>query len=193
MDSGSASASELFARVVQLEKRGTVIGDRTEGAVMEARHFTFSQDKAFGQFLPYGAELTVADLKMTDGNSLEHHGVVPDEILLPSPEEWRWVPILNWRARCSWPAFQCHPAPPARCFPYAGGKAHSPKVISRIPAHGLAASGGIYRLMIPIFGCLPPTSRKRKGRAAKARRLSFIELAFRFPAPRRRPLTTPSR
>ena len=87
IDSGSASCSELFARVVQLEKRGTVIGDRSAGAVMEARHFTFSQDKAFGQFLPYGAEITIADLKMTDGNSLEHHGVVPDEILLPSPEE----------------------------------------------------------------------------------------------------------
>jgi len=87
VDSGSASCSELFARVIQLEKRGTVIGDRSAGAVMEARHFTFSQDKAFGQFLPYGAEITIADLKMTDGNSLEHHGVVPDEILLPSPEE----------------------------------------------------------------------------------------------------------
>jgi len=87
VDSGSASASELFARVVQLEKRGTVIGDRTEGAVMEARRSSFSQDKAFGQFLPYSVELTVADLKMTDGNSLEHRGVVPDELLLPSAEE----------------------------------------------------------------------------------------------------------
>ena len=87
VDSGSASAAELFARVVQLEKRGTVIGDRSAGAVMEARRFQFSQDKAFGQYLPYGMELTVADLKMTDGNSLEHHGVVPDELLLPGPEE----------------------------------------------------------------------------------------------------------
>lgn len=87
VDSGSASSSELFARVMQLEKRATVIGDRTAGAVMEARHIPFSQDKAFGQFLPYSMSLTVADLKMTDGNSLEHHGVVPDELLLPAPEE----------------------------------------------------------------------------------------------------------
>jgi C-terminal processing protease CtpA/Prc len=87
VDSGSASSSELFARAVQLEKRGTVIGDRSEGAVMEARHFPFSQDKAFGQFLPYAMSLTVADLKMADGNSLEHRGVVPDQIILPSPEE----------------------------------------------------------------------------------------------------------
>jgi C-terminal processing protease CtpA/Prc len=87
VDSGSASAAELFARVVQLEKRGTVIGDRSAGAVMEAREFPFTQGAAFGEFLPYGVEVTIADLKMTDGNSLEHHGVVPDEILLPSPEE----------------------------------------------------------------------------------------------------------
>jgi carboxyl-terminal processing protease len=87
VDSGSASSSEIFARVVQIEKRGTVIGDRSAGAVMEARRFQFSQGKAFGEFLPYGVQVTIADLKMTDGNSLEHRGVVPDEILLPSPEE----------------------------------------------------------------------------------------------------------
>jgi carboxyl-terminal processing protease len=87
IDSRLASASELFARVVQLEKRGTVIGDRSAGAVMEARQFPFSQGAVSGTELPYGVSVTVADLKMSDGNSLEHRGVVPDEILLPSPEE----------------------------------------------------------------------------------------------------------
>jgi len=87
IDSRSASAAELFARVVQLEKRGTVIGDRSAGAVMEAREFAFNQGALLGTDLPYGVEVTIADLKMTDGKSLEHNGVVPDELLLPSPEE----------------------------------------------------------------------------------------------------------
>ena len=54
---------------------------------MEARHFSFAQGVMLGTALPYGVEVTVADLKMTDGKSLEHNGVIPDEILLPSAEE----------------------------------------------------------------------------------------------------------
>lgn len=85
IDGQSASAAEIFARVAQIEKRGTVIGDRSSGSVMEARHqfFRGGTFEAFG----YGLSMTVADLIMTDGKSLEHSGVIPDKTVLPSAED----------------------------------------------------------------------------------------------------------
>ena len=82
VDSRSASAAELFARVVQLEHRGTVLGDHSSGSVMEARHYPFHQGTDTMIF--YGASITEADLIMADGKSLEHTGVTPDEVILPS-------------------------------------------------------------------------------------------------------------
>jgi C-terminal processing protease CtpA/Prc len=85
VDARSASAAELFARTVQLEKRGTVIGDRTSGAVMEAKHY----DEKMGTdtVIFYGASVTEWDLIMPDGKSLEHIGVTPDEIVLPTAQD----------------------------------------------------------------------------------------------------------
>jgi len=82
VDSQSASAAEIFARVVQLEKRGTVIGDISEGAVMES---TFHPLKlGLDRAIFYGISITRADVIKPDGASLEHVGVTPDELLLPS-------------------------------------------------------------------------------------------------------------
>jgi carboxyl-terminal processing protease len=82
IDSRSASASELLARVVQLEKRGTVIGDQSAGAVMESIHY----DHKIGldTVVFFGASVTDADLIMTDGKSLERVGVTPDERIVPT-------------------------------------------------------------------------------------------------------------
>lgn len=84
-DSSSASSSELFARVVQLEKRGTVIGDRSAGAVMRGRHYEHTSGVETVVF--YGVSITDADLVMKDGHSLEKLGVTPDEIVLPTPAD----------------------------------------------------------------------------------------------------------
>jgi C-terminal processing protease CtpA/Prc len=82
LDSRSASAAELFARVIQLEKRGTVLGDQSSGSVMEAKHYSYTM--GVDTVIPFGASITHADLIMSDGKSLEHTGVTPDEISLPT-------------------------------------------------------------------------------------------------------------
>jgi C-terminal processing protease CtpA/Prc len=85
VDSSSASAAELFARVIQLEHRGTVIGDRSSGHVMESGIYPCKL--GLDTELWYAFSVTAADLIMKDGNSLEHVGVKPDELLLPTPKD----------------------------------------------------------------------------------------------------------
>jgi C-terminal processing protease CtpA/Prc len=82
VDSGSASCAELFSHVMQLNHRATVIGDRTAGKVMEALYYPMHQGSE--RLIVYGAQITEADLIMTDGLSLENRGVTPDEIMLPA-------------------------------------------------------------------------------------------------------------
>lgn len=82
VDSESGSAAEVFARVVQIQKLGTVIGDRTAGAVMRAKGYQHKMGTDVLIF--YGASVTDADLVMTDGKSLEGTGVTPDKLMLPT-------------------------------------------------------------------------------------------------------------
>ena len=82
VNSGSASASEIFARVMQLEGRAIIVGDRSAGMVVTSR--TWSHQAGFGRVLPYGAQISVADVVMSDGNRLEKVGVVPDTLVVPT-------------------------------------------------------------------------------------------------------------
>ena len=85
VDSESASSAEVLARLLQIEKRGTVVGDRTAGAVMRARFH--SLQLGADRLVFYGMSITDADVVMTDGKSLERVGVSPDVALLPTPED----------------------------------------------------------------------------------------------------------
>jgi carboxyl-terminal processing protease len=82
VDSNSGSASEVFARVIQLEKRGMVVGDQSGGKVMRSKGYPF--DLGTDVSVGFAVSITDADLIMTDGKSLEHAGVTPDQMLLPT-------------------------------------------------------------------------------------------------------------
>lgn len=85
VDSDSASSAELFARHIQLEKRGVVVGDKTAGAVMRSilRSYEMGNDK----LVIYSASITEADAIMPDGQSLEKIGVTPDEVMIPTADD----------------------------------------------------------------------------------------------------------
>ena len=98
IDSESGSAAELFARAVQLGKRGTIIGDVSAGAVMRAK--SYDHQLGIDTIVPYGVSVTDADIIMSDGKSLEHVGVTPDEIRLPTAADLaaKRDPVLAYAA-----------------------------------------------------------------------------------------------
>ncbi|MGO9640549.1 MAG: S41 family peptidase [Candidatus Acidiferrales bacterium] len=85
IDSQSASGSELFARVMQIEKRATVLGDISSGSVMESQIYPHVNGMpGFDKMIFFASSVSQADIIMVDGKSLEHAGVVPDERILPT-------------------------------------------------------------------------------------------------------------
>jgi len=81
IDSNSASASEVFSRVIQIEKRGKIVGDVSAGAVMTSNFITMANSRGVPGFETlsfFALNLTIADLIMSDGNRLENVGVTPD-------------------------------------------------------------------------------------------------------------------
>lgn len=116
VDGSSASASEILARVIQLEHRGIVIGDRSAGAVMEAIRYVESEGMR-GQMY-YGFSVTDANLIMKDGKSLEKTGVVPDEVVLPTAADLAAGrdPVLAHAAEVA--GVKLDPAEAGKMFPY---------------------------------------------------------------------------
>ncbi len=87
IDSDSASASEVFARVIQIEKRGKVVGDISAGAVMTSYGISLANNRGvpgYETLSIYGMNVTVADVIMSDGQRLENVGVVPDHAVGPT-------------------------------------------------------------------------------------------------------------
>jgi len=99
VDAGSASSAEVLARVIQLEKRGTVIGDRTAGAVMRARLYPHEVGVTSVTF--FAVSVTDSNLELSDGKSLERSGVVPDEPRLPTGADLfaKRDPVLAYAAK----------------------------------------------------------------------------------------------
>jgi len=98
IDSETASAGEIFARVIQLQERGTILGDHSSGHTMESRVYPHWTD-GDPSFL-YGDGVTIADTVMSDGKSLEKIGVEPDRVFLPSPSDLQAGrdPLLSYAA-----------------------------------------------------------------------------------------------
>lgn len=115
VDSRSKSAAELFSRVVQIEKRGLVMGDRSAGSVMSARYYPY---QLFGAAVYYGVLITEADLVMADGKSLEHVGVTPDELMVPTASDLAkgLDPVLSHAADTL--GVKLSPEQAGRLFPY---------------------------------------------------------------------------
>lgn len=86
IDNASASASEVFARTVQMRQRGVLLGDRTAGALTTSRFFGQQLGTA-QQFTHFGVQVAISSFVMADGTVVEGKGVGPDYLLLPTHEQ----------------------------------------------------------------------------------------------------------
>ena len=115
IDGESAANAEIFARAVQLQKRGVVIGDRSAGSVMEGKLRQMSV--GLMRSIPVAIGVTQADVIMPDGTRLEHVGVVPDKLLVPTPQEMSMGhdPVLAYAASLA--GIELAPRKAAELFP----------------------------------------------------------------------------
>jgi C-terminal processing protease CtpA/Prc len=84
VDAGTASFAELFARMIQLEDRGIVIGDRTSGRAQIAKTFTEKVRVGVEPARVSAISVTVGGFVLRDGKALDSAGVMPDLPVRPT-------------------------------------------------------------------------------------------------------------
>jgi C-terminal processing protease CtpA/Prc len=87
IDNNPASASEITARVLQLENRAKTYGDVSSGSVMTSTVFplrSIMSALAEAAIIQVGMSVTLSDVIMRDRSRLEYNGVVPGEPMQPS-------------------------------------------------------------------------------------------------------------
>lgn len=97
VDSETSAEAEVFARVIQIEKRGYVIGDQTSGRTRIATPFVHQGFLAGSTHIEgampsdtdenFGVVVSTGKVIMSDGKNLEGTGVAPDLKLLPTPAD----------------------------------------------------------------------------------------------------------
>ena len=81
VNSKSNSSAEVFAKTMQIQHRGIVLGDVTGGMVSKADYFP--RKMGAQHVVSYGSYITTAAITMPDSSRLSGTGVIPDVVTLP--------------------------------------------------------------------------------------------------------------
>ena len=85
VSSATGSTAEMLASVVQRQRRGTVIGDRTAGAGMVSK-VRWHRVRGRGSW-DFGVSVSVAEYRTPDGARVEGAGITPNEYVLINRDE----------------------------------------------------------------------------------------------------------
>ncbi|MEP6788209.1 MAG: S41 family peptidase [Acidobacteriota bacterium] len=86
VDNETSGAAEVFARLIQLEKRGIILGEVTAGRSVKTSFLVHSSWVTFTS--PFGLQVPSAEIVLANGDRLNEKGVTPDQIMSPSQSDF---------------------------------------------------------------------------------------------------------